>query len=138
MLATTWERVIRNPRHEGDEVADRYDTLTNDWGYAEVHEFAFASKPDAEGNLWSHSFSACSYESHNLFPRLGRESHAGCRMIPCAADCAVPRRGANAQGVMLSRPRARGRGMAVAREASQTRGLLGHPRVTIGIPLRRM
>ncbi len=37
---------------DGDGVADRYDTLSNNWGYAEGHEFAFGSKHDPEGNIW--------------------------------------------------------------------------------------
>ena len=35
-----------------DGTADRFETLTNDWGYAEGHEFAFGSKHDPEGNIW--------------------------------------------------------------------------------------
>ena len=51
MLATTWGEVTRIRDTDGDEIADRYDTVTNDWGYAEGHEFAFGSKPDAEGSV---------------------------------------------------------------------------------------
>ena len=41
MTATTFGEVTRICDSDGDGVADRYDTLTNNWGYAEGHEFAF-------------------------------------------------------------------------------------------------
>ena len=67
MTATTWGEVTRISDTDGDGVADRYDTLTNNWGYAEGHEFAFGSKPDPEGNIWVALGLSGSYESHNLF-----------------------------------------------------------------------
>ena len=45
MTATTFGEVTRISDTDGDGVADRYDTLANNWGYAEGHEFAFGSKP---------------------------------------------------------------------------------------------
>ena len=46
MTATTWGEVTRISDVDGDGIADRYDTLTSNWGYAEGHEFAFGSKHD--------------------------------------------------------------------------------------------
>jgi len=34
----------------GDGVADRFQTISDAWGYANYHEYAFGSKLDAEGN----------------------------------------------------------------------------------------
>ena len=72
MTATTWGEVTRISDTDGDEVADNYDTLTNNWGYAEYHEYAFGSKPDAEGNTWVALGLSSSYYSHNLFREIGR------------------------------------------------------------------
>jgi hypothetical protein len=35
---------------DGDGRADRFETISDAWGYANYHEYAFGSKPDAEGN----------------------------------------------------------------------------------------
>jgi hypothetical protein len=35
-----------------DGLADRFETLSDGWGYANYHEYAFGSKPDAEGNQY--------------------------------------------------------------------------------------
>ena len=67
MTATSWSEVMRISDTKGDGVADRYETLSNNWGYAEGHEFAFASKHDPEGNIWLALGLSGSYESHNLF-----------------------------------------------------------------------
>ena len=48
MTATTFGEVTRITDTNGDGVADCYDTLANNWGYAEGHEFAFGSKHDPE------------------------------------------------------------------------------------------
>jgi len=52
MTATSFSEVLRIRDTKGDGVADRYETLSNNWGYAEGHEFAFASKHDPQGNIW--------------------------------------------------------------------------------------
>ena len=67
MTSTSWGEVTRISDVDGDGIADRYDTLTSNWGYAEGHEFAFASKHDPEGNIWVALGLSGSYESHNLF-----------------------------------------------------------------------
>ncbi len=35
---------------DSDGVADRFETLSDAWGYANYHEYAFGSKLDTEGN----------------------------------------------------------------------------------------
>ncbi|MEL6107714.1 MAG: ThuA domain-containing protein [Planctomycetota bacterium] len=47
---------------DGDGRADRFDTLSDRWGFRNYHEFAFASKPDKDGNLW---VALCLSESYN-------------------------------------------------------------------------
>lgn len=102
MLATTWGEVMRIRDTDGDEVADRYDSLTNDWGYAEGHEFAFGSKPDAEGNIWVTLGLSGSYESHNLFRGWALKVTPEGKMIPVCSGLRSPGGvAANAQGAMF-------------------------------------
>jgi hypothetical protein len=102
MLATTWGEVLRIADTDGDDIADRYDTLTSNWGYAEGHEFAFASKPDADGNLWVSLGLSGSYESHNLFRGWAVKVTPAGRMIPVCSGLRSPGgTGANAQGAMF-------------------------------------
>lgn len=46
--------------------ADRFETLSDGWGYANYHEYAFGSKFDAAGNLYVALGLSHSYESHAL------------------------------------------------------------------------
>jgi hypothetical protein len=102
MLATSFGEVTRMRDVDGDGVADRYETLSNNWGYAEGHEFAFASKPDPEGNLWVALGLSGSYESHNLFRGWAVKVTPDGRMIPVCSGLRSPGGvAANAQGAMF-------------------------------------
>ncbi len=102
MTATTWGEVTRISDVDGDGVADNYDALTSNWGYAEGHEFAFGSKPDAEGNTWVALGLSGSYESHNLFRGWAVKVTSGGKMIPVCSGLRSPGGvGANAEGVMF-------------------------------------
>ncbi|MCC6512135.1 MAG: hypothetical protein IT423_23765 [Pirellulaceae bacterium] len=50
----------------GDGVADRFETISDAWGYANYHEYAFGSKLDAEGNQFVALGLSASYYSHAL------------------------------------------------------------------------
>lgn len=50
----------------GDGVADRFETLSDAWGYANYHEYAFGSKLDAAGNQFVALGLSESYYSHAL------------------------------------------------------------------------
>lgn len=54
--------VTRITDNDGDGRADRFDTLSDVWGFRNYHEFAFGSKPDPEGNIW---VALCLSESYN-------------------------------------------------------------------------
>jgi hypothetical protein len=49
-----------------DGVADRFETISDAWGYANYHEYAFGSKLDAEGNQFVALGLSESYYSHAL------------------------------------------------------------------------
>jgi hypothetical protein len=102
MISTSFGEVTRIRDLDGDGVADRYETLSNNWGYAEGHEFAFASKPDAEGNVWIALGLSGSYESHNLFRGWAVKVTPDGRMIPVCSGLRSPGGvAANAQGAMF-------------------------------------
>jgi hypothetical protein len=102
MTATTWGEVTRISDTDGDGVADRYDTLTSNWGYAEGHEFAFGSKPDPEGNIWVALGLSSSYESHNLFRGWAVKVTPQGKMIPICSGLRSPGGvGVNAAGAMF-------------------------------------
>ena len=102
MTATTWGEVTRISDIDGDGVADRYDTLTSNWGYAEGHEFAFGSKHDPEGNIWVALGLSGSYESHNLFRGWAMKVTPSGKMIPVSSGLRSPGGvGANAAGAMF-------------------------------------
>ncbi len=103
MTATSWAEVTRISDSDGDGVADRYDTLANNWGYAEGHEFAFGSKHDPEGNIWVALGLSGSYESHNLFRGWAVKVTPDGRMLPVCSGLRSPAGvGTNAEGVMFA------------------------------------
>ena len=103
MTAITWGEATRISDPDGDEVADRYDTLTSNWGYAEGHEFAFGSKPDPGGNIWVALGLSGSYESHNLFRGWAVKVTPEGKMIPVCSGLRSPGGvGANAEGAMFA------------------------------------
>ncbi len=103
MTATTFGEVTRISDTDGDGVADRYDTLCNNWGYAEGHEFAFGSKHDPEGNIWVALGLSGSYQSHNLFRGWAVKVTPDGRMLPVCSGLRSPGGvGTNAAGVMFA------------------------------------
>lgn len=102
MLATSWSEVLRITDTDGDGLADSYRTISNGWGYAEGHEFAFASKPDPEGNLWVALGLSGSYESHNLFRGWAVKITPTGQLIPLCSGLRSPAGvAANTQGTMF-------------------------------------
>ncbi|MFN9984977.1 MAG: hypothetical protein ACK52S_05435, partial [Pirellula sp.] len=52
---------------DNDGAADRFETFSDGWGYANYHEYAFGSKLDAAGNLFVTLGLSNSYDSFALF-----------------------------------------------------------------------
>ncbi len=103
MTAVSFGEATRISDADGDGVADRYDTLTNNWGYAEGHEFAFGSKHDPDGNLWVALGLSGSYESHNLFRGWAVKVTPDGKMIPVCSGLRSPAGvGPNAEGAMFA------------------------------------
>ena len=51
-LITQQTEVTRITDENSDGRADHFRTLSDTWGFRNYHEFAFGSKPDADGNVW--------------------------------------------------------------------------------------
>jgi hypothetical protein len=56
---------VSDTKHDGK--ANRFETLSDAWGYANYHEYAFGSKFDERDNLYVALGLSYSYESHALF-----------------------------------------------------------------------
>ncbi|MEZ5303579.1 MAG: hypothetical protein R3F11_23495 [Verrucomicrobiales bacterium] len=67
LYATHAAEVTKITDTDGDGRADRFDTVSDAWGFAHYHEFAMGSKFDAEGNLWVTLGLSNSYHSKALF-----------------------------------------------------------------------
>ena len=64
---TQQTEVTRITDQDGDGRADRFDTLSDKWGFRNYHEFAFGSKPDKDGNIWVALCLSKSYHSYVPF-----------------------------------------------------------------------
>lgn len=128
MTATQFGEVTRISDFDGDEVADRYETLSNNWGYAEGHEFAFGSKHDPEGNIWVALGLSGSYRSHNLFRGWAVKVTPDGRMIPVCSGLRSPGGvGPNAEGAMFAiESQGPWNGSCSLKHLKQG-GFLGHP-----------
>jgi hypothetical protein len=65
-LVTQSCELTRVSDSRGDGVADRFETISDAWGYANYHEYAFGSKPDADGNQFVALGLSESYHSYAL------------------------------------------------------------------------
>lgn len=102
LTITQFGEVTRLTDTDGDGQADRFETLTNHWGYAEGHEFAFGSKHDPDGNIWVALGLSGSYESHNLFRGWAVKVTPEGKMIPVCSGLRSPAGvAANSSGVMF-------------------------------------
>jgi hypothetical protein len=128
MTALTWGEMTRISDADGDGVADNYDTLSNNWGYGEYHEFAFGSKPDPEGNIWVALGLSSSYYSRNLFRGWAVKVTPSGKMIPVCSGLRSPGGvGANAEGVMFAiESQGPWNGCCSLKHLKQG-GFLGHP-----------
>jgi hypothetical protein len=102
LTITQFGEVTRLSDTDGDGMADRFEALTNNWGYAEGHEFAFGSKHDPDGNIWVALGLSGSYNSNNLFRGWAVKVTPDGRMLPVCSGLRSPAGvAANAEGVMF-------------------------------------
>lgn len=102
LTITQFGEVTRLTDTDGDGSADLFETLTNNWGYAEGHEFAFGSKHDPDGNIWVALGLSGSYNSNNLFRGWAVKVTPDGKMIPVCSGLRSPAGvAANAEGAMF-------------------------------------
>ncbi len=75
---------------DGDGEADRFDTLSAEWGYENYHEYAFGSKFDEEGNIHVALGLSQSYNSRALFRGWAMTVTPDGRTIPIASGLRSP------------------------------------------------
>ena len=128
MTATQFGEVSRISDTNGDGVADRYETLSNGWGYAEGHEFAFGSKHDSDGNVWVALGLSGSYKSHNLFRGWAVKVTPTGEMIPICSGLRSPGGvGVNKEGVMFATESQGPWNGCCSLKHLKPGGFLGHP-----------
>lgn len=75
---------------DSDGKADRFDVISDAWGYGSYHEYAFGSKPDPEGNLYVALGLSSSYHSRELFRGWAFKVTPEGKSIPIASGMRSP------------------------------------------------
>ena len=128
MVATQFGEVTEITDTDGDQVADRYETLTNNWGYAEGHEFAFGSKHDPDGNIWVSLGLTGSYHSRQLYRGWCVRVTPDGKMIPVCSGLRSPGgTGVSAEGVMFCTESQGPWNGSCSLKHLKPGGFLGHP-----------
>ncbi|MEN9675931.1 MAG: hypothetical protein RIS76_1827 [Verrucomicrobiota bacterium] len=100
--ATHATEVTRIADTNGDGRADRYDTISDAWGFGHYHEFALGSKFDAAGNLYVALGLSESYHSKELFRGWALKITPDGKTIPLCSGLRSPLGvGPNDQGEMF-------------------------------------
>ena len=74
----------------GDGRADKFETISDGWGYANYHEYAFGSKFDPKGNLYVALGLSNSYHSRALFRGWAMKITPEGKTIPIASGLRSP------------------------------------------------
>ena len=75
---------------DGDGTADKFDVVSDAWGYGTYHEYAFGSKFDPQGNLYVALGLSSSYHSHQLFRGWAFKVTPEGKSIPIASGLRSP------------------------------------------------
>ncbi len=91
---------VSDTRHTGK--ADRFETISDAWGYANYHEYAFGSKLDPQGNMYVTLGLSFSYESHALFRGWAMQITPDGKTVPLASGLRSPAGiGPNEHGALM-------------------------------------
>jgi hypothetical protein len=112
----------------GDRRANRFETLGDAWGFRNYHEFAFGSKPDAEGNIWVALCLSKSYQSDEPFRGWCVKVTKDGRTIPVCcgirSPCGI---GPNEHGVMFYAESQGPWNGSCSLKVLEPGGFMGHP-----------
>lgn len=127
-LATQQTEVTRITDVDGDQVADRFETISDVWGFRNYHEFAFGSKPDAEGNIWVALCLSESYNSKVPFRGWSLKITPEGKVIPICSGIRSPCGiGPNEHGVMFYAESQGPWNGSCSLKVLQPGGFMGHP-----------
>ncbi len=99
---TQQTEVTRITDTDGDGRADKFETLSDVWGFNNYHEFAMGSKFDQEGNLWVALCLSKSYTSDEKFRGWALKITPDGKTIPMCSGIRSPLGvGMNEHGVMF-------------------------------------
>lgn len=127
-LATQQTEVTRISDIDGDQRADRFETISDPWGFRNYHEFAFGSKPDAEGNIWVALCLSESYNSKVPFRGWSLKITPEGKVIPVCSGIRSPCGiGPNEHGVMFYAESQGPWNGSCSLKVLQPGGFMGHP-----------
>ena len=125
---TQQTEVTRIRDANADDRADRFDTLSDEWGFRNYHEFAFGSKPDDEGNIWVALCLSESYHSKVPFRGWCLKVTPDGRTIPVCSGIRSPCGiGPNEHGVMFYSESQGPWNGSCSLKVLQPGGFMGHP-----------
>lgn len=135
---TQQTEVTRITDEDGDGRADRFDTLSDVWGFRNYHEFAFGSKPDAEGNTWVALCLSKSYQSDVPFRGWCVKVTPEGKTIPVCSGIRSPCGiGENEHGVMFYAESQGPWNGSCSLKVLEPGGFMGHPASFAWYPLAK-
>ena len=127
-LVTQQTEVTRITDVDGDDRADRFETLSDTWGFRHYHEFSFGSKPDEEGNIWVALCLSESYHSKAPFRGWCLKITPQGKTIPVCSGIRSPCGiGPNEHGVMFYAESQGPWNGSCSLKVLQPGGFMGHP-----------
>lgn len=125
---TQQTEVTRITDVDGDGRADRFDTLSDTWGFRHYHEFAFGSKPDQDGDIWVALCLSESYHSKAPFRGWCLKVTPDGKTIPVCSGIRSPCGiGPNEHGVMFYAESQGPWNGSCSLKVLQQGGFMGHP-----------
>lgn len=125
---TQQAEVTRITDSSGDGRADRFETLSDAWGFRNYHEFAFGSKLDPEGNIWVALCLSKSYHSDVPFRGWCLKVTPEGETIPICSGIRSPCGiGPNEHGVMFYAESQGPWNGSCSLKVLQPGGFMGHP-----------
>lgn len=127
-LITQQTEVTRITDEDGDGRADRFETLSDVWGFRNYHEFAFGSKPDPQGNIWVALCLSKSYHSEVPFRGWCLKVTPDGKTVPVCSGIRSPCGiGPNEHGVMFYAESQGPWNGSCSLKVLQPGGFMGHP-----------
>jgi hypothetical protein len=112
-----------------DGIADRFETVSDTWGYGNYHEYAFGSKFDKDGNIFVGLGLSMSYHSWELFRGWAFKITPDGKSIPWCSGLRSPGGvNENEHGVMFYAESQGPWNSSCSLKVLKKSGFMGHPR----------